>query len=115
MKRLAPRSTALFVATLLLLPALSVGSTAFASRPGSAGPPRYPSFPFNDRLGSGGPPPFLQCVGDPLPDGCGTDADERRWVWKIDEMTYGASGYITFYDFRNAITQSRSEPMSGPA
>lgn len=91
---------------LLVLPAavVLVAATvvpADASRPGPSGFPQFPSYPFETRLGSGGPAPFVQDPTDPA-----------KWVWTLDPMTTGATGTITFYGYRNAITHEGV--MSGP-
>lgn len=88
-------------AVLGLLMAMSLVDTAGASRFGKAGPPAFPSFPYEHRLGSGGPPPFIQDANDP-----------HKYVWTIDPTVYAATGTITFWDYSNAIT--REGFMTGP-
>lgn len=77
---------------------------AGASRYGISGFPQFPSFPYETRLGSGGPPPFIQDADDP-----------HKWVWNVDPLVYGAEGTITFYNYANAINPSPEDPgMLGP-
>ncbi|HVL89970.1 MAG TPA: hypothetical protein VM841_07030 [Actinomycetota bacterium] len=84
-----------------LMMSITATGPASASRFGKAGPPQFPSFPYEERLGSGGPPPFIQDADDP-----------HKWVWTIDPSKYAATGTITFWDYSNAIT--REGFMSGP-
>ena len=74
---------------------------AEASRFGVSGFPQYPSFPFENRAGSGGPPTFVQDPQDP-----------NLWVWTIDPMVYGATGTIKFWNYRNAVAKTGT--MTGP-
>ncbi|MGH2831082.1 MAG: hypothetical protein ACRDJM_11420 [Actinomycetota bacterium] len=91
----------LLAVVVLSLVAVLAGTPAGASRYGPSNWTPYPSFPFNERLGSGGPPPFIQDANN-----------SRKWVWTLDPTVYGASGTITFFDYANAIT--RSGVMQGP-
>jgi len=95
------RRTSALALVIGLLMAVSASGPASASRFGKAGVPQFPSFPYEQRLGSGGPPPFIQDQSDP-----------HKWVWTIDPMQYAATGTITFWDYSNAITQEGF--MSGP-
>src|SRR6266542_6330177 len=67
------------VSLVLATMVVAVGP-ANASRFGISGFPQYPSFPFEDRAGSGGPANFVQDAKDP-----------NLWVWTIDPMVYGAN------------------------
>lgn len=98
--RRASRVLVLVLAVAAVL-AVMAGPPATASRYGPSPVPVYPSFPFNDRPGSGGPPPFIQDANNP-----------HKWVWTLDPLVSGATGTVTFYDWANAIT--RSGIMQGP-
>ncbi|HEX9713926.1 MAG TPA: hypothetical protein VGB52_15395 [Actinomycetota bacterium] len=96
--RIAP---ALAVVSIVLL---AMAAPAGASRYGTAGFPQYPSFPYEQRFGSGGPAPFIQ-----------DQDDSNKWVWQIDPLVYGATGTITFYNYQNAINPAENDPgMAGP-
>lgn len=110
--------TLMFVAGLVVP---LVVSPAQASRFGPSGPPRYPSFPFDQRFPeSGEPPKFVSCAeagAATLAPCVGTDNAVKpfKWVWKVPPAQYGVSdsSYIVFYSFRNAITESK-ETMPAP-
>lgn len=89
------------VVALAAVVTVTGGAPANASRYGKSKVPSYPSFPFDSRAGSGGPPAFIQDPNNP-----------NKWVWTLDPTVYGASGTITFYDFQNALT--RTGTMHGP-
>lgn len=91
----------LFSISVALSMVVLLAHPADASRFGSSGFPQYPSFPFENRSGSGGPANFVQDPNDP-----------NLWVWTIDPMVYGATGTIKFWNYRNAVAKTGT--MTGP-